>query len=218
MPAGLSPPLAGAAQQSVSDVMARRTHIFVDGENLVFRYQDMLKSGPIVRSGVRHITDVAAWSTHIYQNASADIQRVTYYTSCVGDDDYLSRIHDEIQQWGYSYNAGSFQGTGRLSPVVSKKPSKSQKSRSVDIRITLDALVCAYTHEIEQLILLTGDSDFVPVVEQVRRQGKQIIVGSFSSGLTPALRRVPDHFFLLDSHFFEKTNPASTAAPPPNAS
>ena len=183
--------------------MIRSTVAFVDGENLVFRYQELLKAGRKPKATTQHILDVAVWSNVIYDKAAVDLQRINYYTSTVGDDEHINNIHDTIQSWGYSYKTGTTDGRGRLTPHVFKKPSKSQKSRSVDIRITLDSLVTAYTHDVNQLILLTGDGDFIPVIEQLMRHGKQVIVGSLSSGLHPDLKRTGDYFFQLDPFLFE---------------
>ena len=60
----------------------RRMMIFIDGENLVLRYQNSLKQGRVPNDGTFHIKDVAVWRTEFSNPAQwHEILRVTYYTS-----------------------------------------------------------------------------------------------------------------------------------------
>ena len=45
---------------------------------------------------------------------------------------------------------------------------------------------------------MTGDGDYIPLIQEIMRQGKQVIVGALSNGLNPKLRVVADNFIDLD--------------------
>jgi uncharacterized LabA/DUF88 family protein len=47
-----------------------------------------------------------------------------------------------------------------------------------------------------------GDSDYVPLVQEVMRQGVQVWVAALSSGLSSSLRHAADGFYDLDPVFF----------------
>ena len=89
-----------------------------------------------------------------------------------------------------------------MTSYILKKQNKAQKSKGIDIQLTVDILVNAYQNNLDTVYLLSGDADFVPVLEEVRRLGKRIYIAAFSSGLNPRIRAVADEFHDLDACFF----------------
>ena len=171
---------------------------FVDGENLVIRFQAMVREGATVKSEIAHIPDLFVWDSRP-MSLFDSVSRVSYYTSVVGDDAALENAVDSIQ----SKYAQNFSGVSRrLNARVFKKLKQSNKSRLVDIHITLDALRAAYSHDVAEFVFVTGDGDFLPVIQEIMRHGKRVYVAALSSGLSPDLRRVADGFTLLDDRFF----------------
>lgn len=57
------------------------------------------------------------------------------------------------------------------------KPNIQQKG--VDIKIGLDVAWISEHNEIEKIILITADSDFVPAMKFARREGVQIVLGQY---------------------------------------
>jgi uncharacterized LabA/DUF88 family protein len=175
-----------------------RTMSFIDGENLVFRYQDMCKAGRNPNSTVRHVPDVFVWHPHLRGEDRNPI-RVNYYTSAVGTDEKLNQLHDEI---GNTIVAGAGYGR-RPCAHVFKKAKSSNKAKLVDISLTIDALRHVYGDQVDTVFLFSGDGDFVPLVKEIMRNGKQVVIGALSSGLSAEMRRVGDQFIDLDEWFFE---------------
>jgi len=68
--------------------------------------------------------------------------------------------------------------------------------------LTVDILINSYRNNLDTVYIITGDGDFVPVLEEVKRLGKRIYVAAFSSGLHPRIRAVADRFVDLDGCFF----------------
>jgi len=50
------------------------------------------------------------------------------------------------------------------------------EQKGVDMRIGLDIASLAYKKQVEQIILISGDSDFVPAAKQARREGIDFIL------------------------------------------
>lgn len=71
------------------------------------------------------------------------------------------------------------------------------QQKGVDIKIGLDVAWISEHNEIEKIILITGDSDFVPAMKFARREGVQIITGQYkpySASLSEDFREHTDVF------------------------
>lgn len=67
-----------------------------------------------------------------------------------------------------------------------------------DIHIATDMLSFAYENKYDTAVLVSGDGDFVPVIEKVRKLGKKVINAHFSVNRADVLRKVCDSSILLD--------------------
>jgi hypothetical protein len=184
----------------MASVAGRRWMMFVDGENLTKRAQDLAaKVGVNMDNGSQfpHFKrDVYFWPANhkpwkIHPTAfrvavSPQAERCYYYTAMQGDDADREAAHDALLSLGFS-------------PLVLKK-MKGRPPKGVDIALTKDMLVQAFFNNYELAILVTGDGDYVPVVEEVKRLGKRVIVAFLrnADGFSPDLRRVADECLELD--------------------
>ena len=183
-----------------------RAILFLDGENLVMRYQDMVASGMKPDARVVHIPDVFVWHPNLIRwHELRKVIRATCYTSVVGDDDKVVAVKRAIAQTAYFSIADDGGMPGQVVPVVFKKPAKSQKTRNVDIQIVIDVMRYAFTDEIDRVYLASGDGDYLPLLHEVMRRGKQVEVLAFSSGLNDQLPYTVDRFLSLDQIFFGET-------------
>lgn len=187
--------------------MQNRTFILADGENLVFRYQASLKEGAEKTEQTYHIPDVLVWHTHITHAFSMEVIRVSYYTTQVGDEKKLDQTRRDIASYSYDFRFSRSEpgGKGCLCPYVYKKEKNSQKTKSVDINLTIDALRHTYNDSLDTLFLLSGDGDYIPLIQEVMRQGKKVVVGAFTNGLNPTLEHIADKFINLDAWLLIKT-------------
>ena len=185
------------------DFMARMM-AFIDGENLVIRYQDMVKQGMIPKHHpeMMHLQDVYVWHSGSFKPRLHEGIRATYYTYVVGDDTKVADVEDEIKEFGFQSNLGT-QRVFQLYPRVFKKPKKSVSGKGVDIQMTVDILTHTFQNNIDVVYLLSGDGDYIPLINEVMRAGKQVYVAAFFSGLSPILKTVADEFTLLDDVYFE---------------
>jgi uncharacterized LabA/DUF88 family protein len=183
------------------------------------RYQALLAEGRTPIQSNVHIQDVFIWQPGWMRwrpLIDTDIFRVNYYTSMVGDDDAIASLCAQISRNSYSGH-GDCYGTCQQYPRVYKKLKRSTKSRLVDINITIDSMRHAYSDAVDVIYLLSGDGDFVHLVEELARSGKKVCLGAFSSGLEPRLKSCVDRFVLLDDLFFEPLATPLPVPPPPTS-
>jgi len=193
--------------------MAHKLIAFADGENLVFRYQDMVKKGAIPKKDVVHVPDLVVWHPDITEAYLSDIVRISFYQTYCGDDPKIEWAREQIKaiEYTYSLTSESEDDTrGSLVPHVFKKEGRSAKTKSVDISLTIDMLRYATHPQFDVLLLLSGDGDYLPLVEEISRQGKQVWLAAFSDGLNSTMKLAADEFINLDQIFFK---PAHVAKP-----
>jgi len=182
--------------------MIKRVIAFVDGENLVFRYQEMLAAGRKPRTEVIHEPDCFVWSNTVMEWTQMDLIRVLYYTSVTGDDARVARVRQLISSTGFRCQTGERVGGAQIIPRIHKKLANSRKSKVVDVDIAIDVVRAALTMPVDGIWILSGDGDYAPLVKEIVRTNKQVYVAAFSSGLSDELRTGAEAFVDLDGCFF----------------
>ena len=144
----------------------KRWMLFVDGENLTIRAQEIARDKDIALKNSSYFQkDTYIWPELMFQIET--ILRGTkigppirsyYYASVVGDDERLSEIKTRLWRIGFH-------------PEVFKK-QKNRKSKGVDITLTKDILFHAFMNNYDMAVIITGDADYLPVIEEIKRQGK----------------------------------------------
>lgn len=179
-----------------------RMMVFIDGENLVARYQSMVGSGRRPLDYVRHRKDTYVWSFLSVEPKLNVVSRATYYTYAIGSADLIDEIAAEIQAQNFQqYSIPGEHFTSRLLqtlyPRVFSKP-KNRSGKGVDIQMTVDVLANVYQNNLDTVYLVSGDGDYAPLIHEAQRMGKQVIVAALSSGLSPKLKLIADGFVSLD--------------------
>lgn len=75
--------------------------------------------------------------------------------------------------------------------------------KSVDGRLIFDLLTNAYGNGFDTCVIASGDRDYIPVVQEVKRLNKRVIISSFSSALAHGMSSVADDVIDLDKHITE---------------
>ena len=95
----------------------------------------------------------------------------------------LGRLAEE--QAIYNIKPDSFRrimnGTLKLEELQSKDFSLSVMQKGVDMRIGVDISSLAFKKQVDRIILISGDSDFVPAAKQARREGIDFILDPMRS-------------------------------------
>jgi uncharacterized LabA/DUF88 family protein len=168
--------------------------LFVDGENLTLRAQKLAnQTGRQIPEGAFYRKDVFLWfpsgsaTEPRFQTVPRLAERALrsyYYTSLVADFPAIEVVKEQLRAM-------------RFSPEVFKRDSGQVKAKGVDIALTKDMLSHAFRNNYEIAVLVAGDGDYLPLVEEVKRLGKLVYVWFFEAGgggLNPALKLAADHF------------------------
>ncbi len=110
--------------------------------------------------------------------------RSYYYTSLVADFPEIETVKEQL--WAM-----------RFSPQVFKRESGQVKAKGVDIALTKDMLSHAFRGNYEIAVLVAGDGDYLPLIEEVKRLGKLVYVWFFAvegGGLNPSIKMAADYF------------------------
>jgi uncharacterized LabA/DUF88 family protein len=82
------------------------------------------------------------------------------------------------------------------------------RQKAVDMKLGLDVAALAYKKLAERIVLIAGDSDFVPAAKMARREGIEFVLDPMWKVIRPDLQ---EHIDVLRSTIRKKT----AAAPPP---
>jgi len=178
--------------------------LFVDGENFTMRAQNIAQDNHIILiEGPYYSRDVYIWlpglrsttaitnTEHTRLHVQPHAIRSHYYTSVLGDDNKVIETKESLWAIGFS-------------PEVFKKSRREEKAKGVDIALTKDLLLHAYFDNYDVAVLISGDGDYVPVINEVKRFGKAVYVCSFAkAGLSQDLRLASDMFFEIEPFFLD---------------
>jgi uncharacterized LabA/DUF88 family protein len=171
--------------------------VFVDGENFTIRGQELstATATPLVQ-GRYWNPDVFLWlptgqigvfSGFYPELPAIDPVRAYYYTSTVGDEARVAATRETIWAWGFTAQ-------------VFKKERRQRRTKGVDIALATDMLGGAYRGTYDTAVLVAGDGDYVPLVEEVKRLGRRVVVAFYGRGhgLNDELRLAADGYKDLD--------------------
>jgi uncharacterized LabA/DUF88 family protein len=184
-----------------SDPHLRRWMLFVDGENFTLRAQKVAeRAGVKLTEGKHYVRDVFIWlpglmatqdTTQGYLRLQPHATRSHYYTSLTGDEPKMNDVRKRLRDLAFS-------------PQVFKKSRDKGKGKGVDIALSKDLLVNAFHDSYDVAVLIAGDGDYVPLVEEVKRLGKVVYLVFFEEeGLNQDLWMAADSYFEMKPFFLD---------------
>jgi uncharacterized LabA/DUF88 family protein len=178
--------------------------VFIDGG-----YSRMLAreiGGPLVHP--RKLADVLVESTQVQtwafnptQHPNAFLGRVAYYDAI--PEDLAKRAEVEDYWRAVELLNDVHLGFGALRGL-----KRNMRQKGVDTLMAVDMLVGAFSGVFDIAVLVAGDADFVPVVEEMKRRGVMVTVAGFSASVSEDLRRAADRFI--------EVQPNASGLPPLN--
>lgn len=78
------------------------------------------------------------------------------------------------------------------------RPNIQQKA--VDMRIGLDIAALTLKHQVDMIVLVAGDTDFVPAMKFARREGQLFGIAPLGHPILPELKEHADLLLNLDGH------------------
>jgi uncharacterized LabA/DUF88 family protein len=176
-----------------------RVMVFVDGENLAIRYKNELgEKAPV--DHVHYRPDVYVWSPYLSRiHGPQNYIRRYFYTSTTGDDQNIDTIEDNLIKSGID------------APRIFRKKKKETRAKRVDITLATEMLMHAHRKNYDIAVLVSGDEDFVPLVEAVQDEGRQVVLWALQSGLSKTLQKTCDHYWDIGEALFREADPAFRA-------
>jgi uncharacterized LabA/DUF88 family protein len=173
--------------------------MFVDGENLAIRAKEAAAAGNInLVPSDHYLPDVFYWlagspakHARIHANNAvmpieAHAIRAFYYATVPGGTQSVPEVEEALWRLGFA-------------PRVFHR-RKARTAKGLDISLATDMLANAVDDNYDVAVLVAGDADYVPLVQEIQRRGKIVFVWFFEkSGLSDDLRRSADVFIPFES-------------------
>jgi uncharacterized LabA/DUF88 family protein len=191
----------------VQPVGSYRWMLFVDGENFTLQAEAVaeerdipLLAGPYYQphvfmwwpglAGTQPYSGSDEWSRNMWDLAAPRAVRAYYYTSTTGGAVRANECRDAI--WMLDFT-----------PHVFTK-ERYARSKEVDITLARDVLGHGYRNDYDLVVIAAGDRDYVPLVNEIKRLGKVVVVMFFRDKVAAELRYASDHFAAIDSLFEDR--------------
>lgn len=170
-------------------------HVFIDGAYLRKSAEERGRgliepaklAASLVASGALH-----SWARRPSDQSNAVLARVVYYDAFPEKED-----SDETSQLEAYWKAVELLPDVVLGFGELRGLRKRVRQKGVDTLIATHMVAGAYSGLFDVAILVAGDADFVPVLEEVKRRGVMAAVAAFKESLSEDLRRVADRFVEL---------------------
>ena len=174
-------------------------YAFVDGGYLRARAQEWGLDAPNPRNLAARLADSTQVQTMAFdpsRHPNALLGRVSYYDALPND----ARETPDLEQYWKAIEVlpDVHLGFGALKGL---KPKVRQKG--VDVLMAVDMLVGAFSDLFDIALLLAGDADFVPAVEEVKRRGVMVVLAASKTSVADELLRASDRFIEITSSAFD---------------
>lgn len=95
----------------------------------------------------------------------------------------LGRLSENTLEYTLKYDTLKklLNGTISAEDITESDISLNIEQKGVDMRIGIDISSLAYKKQVNQIILISGDSDFVPAAKQARREGIDFILNTMGA-------------------------------------
>ena len=161
-----------------------RVAVFIDGSNLYNGMRDNLANTRVnLQTFVRQLI------------GERNVMR-TYYYNAPLTDDYENDLREGQQRFFESLRRIPYV-TVRLGRLH-RRNDGSLVEKGIDVAIAVECLSLAYENTYDTALLVSGDSDYVELVEALKRKGKHVECAMFKNQSAGVLMEYVDVFHPLD--------------------
>jgi len=178
-----------------------RVAIFIDGANM-FHASNYLKLKIDYRKLIQ-ILRRDRWLLRAY-----------FYTGIPADRNLPQEIYQQFKRQQSFLNELSNIGI-KVKTMPLKRTPEGFIEKGIDILLATDMVSLAFRNAYDTAILVSGDSDYVPVVEEIQSLGKRVENATFRRESSFHLRKVCDSYIYLDDLKEEFTVPLTAQLPQP---
>jgi uncharacterized LabA/DUF88 family protein len=180
-----------------------KTHAFVDGAYLRRLAVEAKRPLPNPRDLVVYALGrepLVDWCTQGGEGKFVRLDRLSYYDARPEPSEPISEM---LQSYWDAIELlpDCDLGFGNL-----RGRPRHRRQKGVDTLIAVDMLAGAFDHIFDVAILVAGDADFVPIVQEVKRRGIKVGLIAENGSTSADLRRAVDRYHILptinDDHSF----------------
>ena len=171
----------------------KRSMVFIDGSNLNKAWKRQRKEAK---------SSLDYEKLMLLATQGTDCIRGYFYDS-VNENDNIERFLDALRNIGITVVTKPLRYKDVRCERCNTIDRRVPYQKGIDIALSTDLLMLAYENVYDVAIIISGDNDFVPAIEQVKRKGKIVRIVSFGSSLGQDLRRSADKVIQLDGRFPE---------------
>ncbi len=178
-----------------------RVAIFIDGANM-FHASNYLK----LKIDYRKLIEILRKDRWLL--------RAYFYTGIPADRNLPPEIYQQFKKQQNFLNELSNIGI-KVKTMPLKRTPEGFIEKGIDILLATDMVSLAFRNAYDTAVLVSGDSDYVPVVEEIQALGKRVENATFKRESSFHLRKVCDSFIILDNIKEEFTTPLTPPLPEP---
>lgn len=164
--------------------MSKRLAIFIDGSNLYNGMRENLSSTRV------NLQELAKQLMN-----GRELVRIYYYNAPLTDD-YETDLREGQQRFFESLRRIPYV-TVRLGRLH-RRYDGSLVEKGIDVAIAVESLTLAYEDAYDVGLLVSGDGDYVELVEAIKRKGKHVECAMFKNQSAGTLLEFVDVFHPLD--------------------
>lgn len=165
-------------------VTSKRLAIFIDGSNL---YNGMRENLEKTRVNLQSLVSQLSEGRRLLR---------TYYYNAPLTNDYQSELREGQQRFFESLTRIPYV-TVRLGRLY-KRNDGSLVEKGIDVALSVESLTLAHEDAYDIALIISGDGDYVELVEALKRKGKIVEVAMFRSQSAGILLEHADVFVPLD--------------------
>ena len=140
----------------ISKYIKGKTAVFIDASNIFYSQRTL---------GWR--MDYRKLKTYFEQEC--DLTGLYFYTGQIGKDHKQAKFFQRMKEYGYKV-------TSKEVKMIKLAPNIYKPKGDLDVELVIEALKNA--NKFDTCVLMSGDSDFAPLVDELKLQGKSVIVMS----------------------------------------
>ena len=99
-------------------------------------------------------------------------------------------VRDKEKAW---FNSLYKMGYTVKTRAIKVAPNGRKVEKRIDVLIAVDIISSAYETNVDKIIIVSGDSDFVPVVKKLKDLNKRVEIWAFKNLLSKQLYDIIDH-------------------------